>query len=1653
MQKKILLSLALISVTLFGIGQNAWINELHYDNVSSDVGEFVEIVIENPGSYTLSDFEVYLYNGSSSSGATYSNESMNNFTVGTTVGNFTIYTWYPSSIQNGAPDGLALVYQGTVISNQFLSYEGTFTATDGPANGLTSTDIGVAETSSTPIGESLQLSGSGTSYPDFVWNAPAAETPGNENNGQTLGGALDPEPTNYPTNFTATATGLVIDNSWTDATGAQLPAAYLVLISDQNNIVAPTDGVFQADDTDISDGSGALNISFGDEASTFYRLSSVTTYYCEIYPYTNAGANVDYKTDGSAPEASATTAFAINTVDFETGDFGTWSTYNVASDKDWTVLDYGGALGTTYFAEMNGFNENVPSNDWLISPALNLDSYSSEMMVFYTSWKYGNDETELTLKYSTDYTGGDPTQATWTDLTFTVAASADTWASSGSVDLSGIAGTDVYIAFQYLSSGSPRRWDVDEIEITGDILTAEARIVGSMNGWNTTDPDYVMAPNANGLYELVKSLGAGDHEYKVLEGDDWSAPNYPSTNQHVILTGTEDVTWKANITADLVTHTLPVMAGNFFSQIGGNDWDPTELMGEMTDPDGDDIFTLELTIPAGNWEGKVTLNNNWDQSTGGNVGFVTDGVNSTTFTYDFPNNITTISGPPPPTNLFTFMVEDTASMNYDGFFLKGSWDAGGQYDPSWGGGIEHSPFYDDGTHGDVIADDHIWTCQQDLVVDGGTNTWEWGVNDSESNWIAGNWQFTNPDQTPQTLIWTIPAVDDIVINEIMYNSPGTDEEWIELYNNTDQTINLENWNVCDEDASHTHIYIPAGYSVAPGEYFTISIATGGAFPFTPDFDGTGNFALNNGGDAVRIWNNNGLLVDIVTYDDSSPWPTEPDGNGPTLSLIQPDLDNALAESWRPSQQDLGTPGAINFPIAITAPNGGETIETNSTYDITWDVEDWDGNIVIELIRDGYDPIMLVSNLPVSTETFAWNVFSTIDPASDYKILITNIDDDTPYDESDDYFTIVEGYVIPEIVITEIMYNPPESGNDSLEFIEIYNNGAETVNLDGFMFTAGVDYTFPNVDLLPDSYLLVSINSDAMLSTFGVDAYQWTGGALSNSGELIELSDSFANVIDSLTYDDSLPWDTLADGHGPSLTLCNPDADNSIAENWTHSVNFAAINTEGDSIYATPGFACQVELLPAFEADNTTVSLNESVMFTDLSIGDPIEWIWTFEGGTPDTYNGQTPPEIFYNELGTWDVTLYISDGTNNAEVTYPDYIEVVYFAPPTNLEATVGPYDDVQLTWNAPVTNGFEDDFESYDDFVLEFLPWTNVDVDLSTTYGMTGVDWPNAFAEQAFIIFNPSQTTPPVDDIIPHSGDKIAACFAATSPPNDDWLITPLVGIGTGYKVSFWAKSYTADYGLERFRVGVSTSGVSPSDFTIISPGDYEEAPVDDWTEFFYDLAPYAGQSIYLAIQCVSNDAFILLVDDFYVGASKSAIVYNAVNPIVGKAMKSINYIATPAAIPNQNSQIDRNVINDLLGYNVYRDDIQINATIVEVTEYNDPEPTIGSHDYYVTAVYDDGESDPSNVVSVVVTDINEVVANHISIYPNPTDGVFHIEFENNITAEIVIMDLTGKEVYRNVTNRSININVSDLQKGMYLIRIIDLKSNVQIIEKLIVR
>ncbi|MDD2229977.1 MAG: choice-of-anchor J domain-containing protein [Candidatus Cloacimonetes bacterium] len=169
------------------------------------------------------------------------------------------------------------------------------------------------------------------------------------------------------------------------------------------------------------------------------------------------------------------------------------------------------------------------------------------------------------------------------------------------------------------------------------------------------------------------------------------------------------------------------------------------------------------------------------------------------------------------------------------------------------------------------------------------------------------------------------------------------------------------------------------------------------------------------------------------------------------------------------------------------------------------------------------------------------------------------------------------------------------------------------------------------------------------------------------------------------------------------------------------------------------------------------------------------------------------------------------------------------------------------------------DSFETYPDFAITFAPWTLVDTDLSPTYGIDGYTFENSGVAMAYLILNPSATVPVLTTAAPHSGAKMVACFDSTTPPNNDWLISPQV---TGAaQLKFWAKSFNNAYGLERFKVGVSTSGTAPANFTIISGASYMEAPVE-WTEYSYNLNTGTAP-VYIGIQCVSHDAFAFFVDD----------------------------------------------------------------------------------------------------------------------------------------------------------------------------------------------
>ncbi|MCD8480286.1 MAG: choice-of-anchor J domain-containing protein [Candidatus Cloacimonetes bacterium] len=220
-----------------------------------------------------------------------------------------------------------------------------------------------------------------------------------------------------------------------------------------------------------------------------------------------------------------------------------------------------------------------------------------------------------------------------------------------------------------------------------------------------------------------------------------------------------------------------------------------------------------------------------------------------------------------------------------------------------------------------------------------------------------------------------------------------------------------------------------------------------------------------------------------------------------------------------------------------------------------------------------------------------------------------------------------------------------------------------------------------------------------------------------------------------------------------------------------------------------------------------------------------------------------------------EITTYIDWDLPNADYVYG--VTAVYAAGESE-PATVNVTVNMQLS---PVL--FGDSFENHPDFALLFAPWTLLDQDLSETYGFTGIQFPGSGGPMAYMVFNPTATTPPVDGLTAQDGTKMLASFAAVNPPNNDWLITPRINLGTGSALKFYAKSHTAQYGLERFRVGVSTlATIIPQGFQYITGATHVEAPTN-WTEYIYDLSNYDGQSVYITIRCVSNDAFVFYVDN----------------------------------------------------------------------------------------------------------------------------------------------------------------------------------------------
>lgn len=168
-----------------------FVNEFHYDNAGDDSNEFIEVAVGPGYAGSLSDISVVLYNGNVATNVIPYN-TLNLATDFAQAGTSNSYKFYVANfplngLQNGPRDGFAIVNTATSQVIQTVAYGGSFTAATGPAAGVFFANLPVTESSTTPVGSSLKLTGSGAVYSNFTWVASSgSNTKGEVNVGQSF---------------------------------------------------------------------------------------------------------------------------------------------------------------------------------------------------------------------------------------------------------------------------------------------------------------------------------------------------------------------------------------------------------------------------------------------------------------------------------------------------------------------------------------------------------------------------------------------------------------------------------------------------------------------------------------------------------------------------------------------------------------------------------------------------------------------------------------------------------------------------------------------------------------------------------------------------------------------------------------------------------------------------------------------------------------------------------------------------------------------------------------------------------------------------------------------------------------------------------------------------------------------------------------------------------------------------------------------------------------------------------------------------------------------------------------------------------------------------------------------------------------------------
>jgi len=431
---------------------------------------------------------------------------------------------------------------------------------------------------------------------------------------------------------------------------------------------------------------------------------------------------------------------------------------------------------------------------------------------------------------------------------------------------------------------------------------------------------------------------------------------------------------------------------------------------------------------------------------------------------------------------------------------------------------------------------------------------------------------------------TLPEENDVVFSEIMANPGGADPEYVELYNRSNKTFNLKN---CFFYYGTTSYKLPDA-EIKPNEYFVLTKTTAVAnFPTDVKVFGVSSFpVLANTGKLLMFGLDDGTLISWFEYSDAMYGSAEKKAGGWSLECI--DLGNIsnTASNWTGSNVAGGTPGKensvknLNPDTEIPRITGIQTLADNQirlTFSKPMNLTTLADKLSYSLNNNSYQIISLKPNYPQGTvDTIQFNALPP--EGVMIELNLTGVKDRSGFGLDNKTVLLGSGYEASanDIVINEILFNPPTGGN---EYVEIYNKSDKAFDLRFLSITSRKPsdgsfnklYELASTPLLlqPQEYLVITKSQDLVCTFFEcrpTSAFVELSvmPSLANtSGVAVLINNQTNEIIDEFAYNEKMHDAGISNKKGISLERVNFNLPTDDPANW-HS----ASTTSG---FGTPGY--------------------------------------------------------------------------------------------------------------------------------------------------------------------------------------------------------------------------------------------------------------------------------------------------------------------------------------------------------------------------------------------------------------------------------------------------------------------------------------------------